>query len=85
MWSQNCDDCGLKRLVLWVATVSGDLIEGTITPKLMERAQPGFINERREQAGSLPTVADFANAIAAVCGNSSLSSGETIFVGSTEW
>jgi NAD(P)-dependent dehydrogenase (short-subunit alcohol dehydrogenase family) len=62
-----------------------DLIEGTITPKLMERAQPGFINERREQAGSLPTVADFANAIADVCVNSSLSSGETIFVGSTEW
>jgi hypothetical protein len=43
--------------------VSGDLIEGTITPKLMERVQPGFINERREQAGSLPTVADFASAI----------------------
>jgi 3-oxoacyl-[acyl-carrier protein] reductase len=68
-----------------LVVVSGDLIEGTITPKLMERAQPGFINERREQAGSLPTVADFATAIADVCGNSSLSSGETIFVGSTEW
>jgi 3-oxoacyl-[acyl-carrier protein] reductase len=68
-----------------LVVVSGDLIEGTITPKLMERAQPGFINERREQAGSLPTVADFANAIADTCNNSSLSSGETIFVGSTEW
>jgi 3-oxoacyl-[acyl-carrier protein] reductase len=68
-----------------LVVVSGDLIEGTITPKLMERAQPGFINERREQAGSLPTVADFANAIAHVCGNSSLSSGKTIFVGNTEW
>jgi hypothetical protein len=22
MWSQNRDDCGLKRLVLWVATVN---------------------------------------------------------------
>jgi 3-oxoacyl-[acyl-carrier protein] reductase len=65
--------------------VSGDLIEGTITPKLMERAQPGFINERRKQAGSLPTVADFASAIANACGNSSFSSGETIFIGSTEW
>jgi 3-oxoacyl-[acyl-carrier protein] reductase len=68
-----------------LVVVSGDLIEGTITPKLMERAQPGFINERREQAGSLPTVADFANAIADVCGNSILNSGETIFVGNTEW
>jgi 3-oxoacyl-[acyl-carrier protein] reductase len=68
-----------------LVVVSGDLIEGTITPKLMERAQPGFINERREQAGSLPTVADFASAIADACQNFSLDSGETIFVGSTEW
>jgi 3-oxoacyl-[acyl-carrier protein] reductase len=75
----------LLELGISLVVVSGDLIEGTITPKLMERAQPGFINERREQAGSLPTVADFANAIADVCGNSSLSSGETIFVGNTEW
>jgi 3-oxoacyl-[acyl-carrier protein] reductase len=75
----------LLELGISLVVVSGDLIEGTITPKLMERAQPGFINERREQAGSLPTVADFASVIADVCGNSSLSSGETIFVGSTEW
>jgi 3-oxoacyl-[acyl-carrier protein] reductase len=68
-----------------LVVVSGDLIEGTITPKLMERAQPGFINERRKQAGSLPTVADFANAIGNACQNFSLDSGETIFVGNTEW
>ena len=42
-----------------LVVVSGDLIEGTITPKLMERVNRGFINERREQAGTLPTVADF--------------------------
>jgi 3-oxoacyl-[acyl-carrier protein] reductase len=75
----------LLELGLSLAVVSGDLIEWTITPKLMERAQPRFINERREQAGSLPTVVDFANAIVDVCGNSSLSSGDTIFVGNTEW
>jgi 3-oxoacyl-[acyl-carrier protein] reductase len=68
-----------------LVVVSGDLIEGTITPKLMERAQPGFINERREQAGMLPTVSDFASAIADACQNFSLDSGETIFVGNTEW
>ncbi len=73
-------DKGISLIV-----VSGDLIEGTITPKLMERANRGFINERREQAGTLPTVADFAKAIADACTNTSLSSGETIFVGSTEW
>ncbi|PZO41495.1 MAG: short chain dehydrogenase [Pseudanabaena frigida] len=68
-----------------LVVVSGDLIEGTITPKLMERANRGFINERREQAGSLPTVADFAKAIADACVDSRLSSGETVFVGNTEW
>ena len=73
-------DKGISLIV-----VSGDLIEGTITPKLMERANRGFINERREQAGTLPTISDFAKAIADACANNSLRSGETIFVGSTEW
>jgi 3-oxoacyl-[acyl-carrier protein] reductase len=75
----------LLEMGISLVVVSGDLIEGTITPKLMERSQPGFINERREQAGSLPTVADFAGAIADTCKDSSLKSGETIFVGNTEW
>lgn len=63
--------------------VSGDLIEGTITPKLMERSSRGLINGRREQVGSLPTVDEFATAIVDTCANSSLTSGATIFVGST--
>lgn len=73
-------DSGISLVV-----VSGDLIEGTITPKLMERSNRGFINERRQQAGSLPSVEDFARAIADTCVNSSLKSGATVFVGSTEW
>lgn len=68
-----------------LAVVSGDLIEGTITPKIMERSNRGLISERREQAGSLPSVEDFASVIADTCANSSLSSGATVFVGSTEW
>jgi 3-oxoacyl-[acyl-carrier protein] reductase len=75
----------LSELGISLVIVSGDLIEGTITPKLMERLQPGFISERREQAGSLPTVADFAKAIVDTCLDASLNSGETIFVGNTEW
>ena len=50
---------GIKLLV-----VSGDLIEGTITPKLMQRQNPGFIESRRQQTGFLPSVEDFARAIA---------------------
>ncbi|NJM47417.1 MAG: SDR family oxidoreductase [Alkalinema sp. RU_4_3] len=68
-----------------IIVVSGDLIEGTITPKLMERAGGRLIEERREQAGSLPSVEDFAAAIVAAAGNEALTSGETIYVGSTEW
>lgn len=68
-----------------LAVVSGDLIEGTITPKLMERSKRGLIDERREQAGTLPSIEDFATAIVDTSMDSSLSSGATVFVGSTEW
>ncbi len=39
--------------------VSGDMIEGTITPKLLNRTNRGLIEFRREQAGRLPTVEEF--------------------------
>ena len=68
-----------------LGVVSGDLIEGTITPKLMERANRGLIEERREQAGKLPTVEEFAAAIVDTCADASLISGATVFVGNTEW
>ncbi|MFM2428885.1 MAG: hypothetical protein RLZZ511_98 [Cyanobacteriota bacterium] len=68
-----------------LVVVSGDLIEGTITPKLMERAGGRLIEERREQAGSLPTVEDFAAAIVQASSDRTLKSGDTIYVGSTEW
>jgi NAD(P)-dependent dehydrogenase (short-subunit alcohol dehydrogenase family) len=48
-----------------LAIVSGDMIEGTITPKLLERSQRGLIEMRRGQAGTLPTVQEFADAIVA--------------------
>jgi 3-oxoacyl-[acyl-carrier protein] reductase len=65
-----------------LVVVSGDLIEGTITPKLMQRSAPGLIEERRKQAGTLPNVEDFASVIVDACASSTLSSGETLFVGS---
>lgn len=45
-------------------TVSGDMIEGTITATLLERAQPGVIEQRREAAGGLLSVEEFASAVA---------------------
>jgi NAD(P)-dependent dehydrogenase (short-subunit alcohol dehydrogenase family) len=71
---------GIKLLI-----VSGDLIEGTITPKLMQRQNPGFIESRRKQTGFLPSVEDFAHAIVDAAANTQLESGASIFVGSTEW
>ena len=44
--------------------VSGDMIEGTITATLLERANPGAIASRRESAGRLYNVAEFASEVA---------------------
>ena len=40
--------------------VSGDMIEGTITATLLERANPGAIGARKEAAGKLYNVNEFA-------------------------
>ncbi|KQM15003.1 short-chain dehydrogenase [Plantibacter sp. Leaf171] len=45
--------------------VSGDMIEGTITATLLERANPGAISSRKESAGRLYNVGEFAAEVAA--------------------
>lgn len=69
---------GIKLVV-----VSGDLIDGTITPKLLDRMNRGVIEARVKQVGSIPTIDEFAAAIAAVAEDPDIASGETVFVGST--
>lgn len=44
--------------------VSGDMIEGTVTATLLERARPGAIGERKEAAGRLYNVSEFAAEVA---------------------
>lgn len=44
--------------------VSGDMIEGTVTATLLNRLNPGALEERREQAGRLYNVAEFAAEVA---------------------
>lgn len=44
--------------------VSGDMIEGTVTATLLERANPGAIEARRESAGRLYNVSEFAAEVA---------------------
>ncbi len=45
--------------------VSGDMIEGTITATLLERANPGAISARKNSAGRLYNVTEFAAEIVA--------------------
>lgn len=67
-----------------LVVVSGDLIEGTITAKLLDRSSPGLIETRRAQAGFLPSVEGFAQAIADAARDETLTSGATVYVGNTE-
>ena len=72
------DASGLRLLV-----VTGDLIEGTITPKLLERTAPGLIEYRRTMHGALPTAHDMAQEIVQAVLDSTLVSGSTIIIGAT--
>jgi 3-oxoacyl-[acyl-carrier protein] reductase len=73
------DARGLRFVV-----VSGDMIDGTITPKLLERTQPGLIAGRRGQIGALPTVAEFAVAIVNAAADIRSPNGHVVFVGPTD-
>jgi NAD(P)-dependent dehydrogenase (short-subunit alcohol dehydrogenase family) len=47
--------------------VSGDMIEGTVTATLLNRANPGVIEQRKEQVGKLYNVEEFAAEVALAC------------------
>lgn len=66
---------GVRLLV-----VSGDLIEGTITAKLLERGAPGLAARRAASEGAA-TVHDMSEAIASAIGDATLPSGATVVVG----
>lgn len=55
---------GLAEKGIGLTVVSGDMIEGTITATLLERANPGAIAGRRESAGKLYNVSEFAAEVA---------------------
>lgn len=46
--------------------VSGDMIEGTVTATLLNRARPGALEARRAEAGKLYSVEEFASEVAAM-------------------
>lgn len=69
---------GVRLLV-----VSGDMIDGTIIVRLLERRDPGAVTARRDQA-ELPTIAEFAAAVAAAA-SSTAESGTTTYVGGPDY
>lgn len=54
----------LEARGIGLVVVSGDMIEGTVTATLLNRMNPGAIEERRSQAGKLYNVAEFAAEVA---------------------
>ncbi len=68
-----------------LVVVSGAAIEGTITPKLLERKSRGKFEMPSKAARVLPTVDEFAEAIVEAAMDRKLANGDTVFVGSTEW
>lgn len=67
-----------------LAIVSGDMIAGTITPKLLERTQRGLIESRRGTAGVLPSVQEFAVAIMDAAADARRPNGHLSFVGAID-
>ncbi|HEY4384172.1 MAG TPA: SDR family oxidoreductase [Ktedonobacteraceae bacterium] len=63
--------------------VTGDLIAGTITPKLLERSAPGLAAQRISIAGTLPTAEEMGEIIAASAVDPTLPSGHVVVVGGT--
>ena len=70
------DSRGIRLIV-----VTGDLIEGTITPKLLERTSPGLEQDRRSALGPLPTAKEMGQVIADAAVDPSLPTGQVIVIG----
>lgn len=66
-----------------LVVVTGDLIEGTITPRLLERKAPGLTGDRQSALGTLPTAEEMGEAIAGAATDASLPSGHTVVIGGT--
>ncbi|WP_086820752.1 SDR family oxidoreductase [Allokutzneria sp. NRRL B-24872] len=74
----------LSERGIGLVVVSGDMIEGTITVTLLDRAEPGIVDARRAEVRSLPTVAEFAEAVAKAAVEP-VATGHTVFVGGADY
>ncbi len=70
----------LEEKGISLVVVSGDMIEGTVTATLLDRANPGAIEARRAEAGRLYSVQEFAAEIVATV-SADVPTGHTEYVG----
>ena len=66
-----------------LVVVSADMIEGTVTATLLNRARPGALEARREAAGKLYSVNEFAREVAAMV-SADVPTGHVELVGGAE-
>lgn len=66
-----------------LVVVSGDMIDGTIIVRLLERRDPEAVIARRTAAGGLPTIGEFAHAVTRAVDDPS--PGDTIYVGGNDY
>ncbi|GAA0707252.1 SDR family oxidoreductase [Dactylosporangium roseum] len=88
--SKRAGEDALRARMPWLAergislvVISGDMIDGTITVTLLDRMRPGLIEARRAQAGTIPTVEEFAAEVAAAT-TAPVATGHTFYVGCTD-
>lgn len=74
----------LEAKGITLVVVSGDMIEGTVTATLLDRANPGAIEARREEAGKLYSVAEFGAEVARMA-TAEVPSGHTEYVGGADY
>ncbi|MFI6363749.1 SDR family oxidoreductase [Nocardia sp. NPDC050630] len=63
--------------------VSGDMIDGTIIVRLLERRNPEAVSARRDH-GALPTIEEFA-AVVGEAASAAIESGRTLYVGGADY
>ncbi|KZF09424.1 short-chain dehydrogenase [Rhodococcus sp. EPR-157] len=66
-----------------LTVVSGDMIDGTIIVRLLERRDPDAVSERREH-GALPTIEEFASVVVDAS-IAQVESGHTFYVGGDDY
>ncbi|MCQ1986855.1 SDR family oxidoreductase [Arthrobacter sp. zg-Y844] len=74
----------LEEKGISLVVVSGDMIEGTVTATLLDRANPGAIEARREEAGRLYSVQEFGAEVARMA-TADVPSGHTEYVGGADY